>query len=71
MRFRRHETERWKEGRVVGREKDGSIGVRDGKGAARAFTVEQVEVRVSGPRGGTRWVPVSRRAEDTEQLELF
>ncbi len=71
VRFRRRASEHWKEGRVVGREKDGSVGVRDAKGAARALLVEQLEVRVLGPRGGVQWVPVSRQATSTEQLELF
>lgn len=71
VRFRRRDGGRWKEGRVVGREKDGSIGVRDSKGSARALPVEQLEVRVTGPRGGIRWVPVRMRTGPIEQLELF
>jgi hypothetical protein len=71
VRFRRTEGGRWQEGRVVGREKDGSISVRDGKGAARALGVDRLEVRDRGPRGGVVWEPVAERAARTEQLGLL
>jgi hypothetical protein len=71
VRFRRSEGERWREGTVVNREKDGSVGVRDAKGAARAIPVDRLEVRGKGPRGGTVWVPVVERAAGTEQLGLL
>jgi hypothetical protein len=71
VRFRRRETERWKDAVVTRREKDGSLGLRDRKGAARAITIELIEVRVAGPRGGLQWVPLPEWAERTEQLRLL
>jgi hypothetical protein len=71
VRFRRRESERWKEGAVERQEKDGSLGIRDDKGAARAIPLDLVEVRASGPRGGSRWEPVAERASRTEQLPLW
>lgn len=71
VRYRRSEAGRWQEGRVVGREKDGSISVRDAKGAARALEAERLEVRSKGPRGGVVWEPVPERAARTEQLGLL
>jgi hypothetical protein len=71
VRFRRNDGERWREATVVNREKDGSVGVRDAKGAARAIPVDRLEVRTTGPRGGTVWVPVVERAGHTEQLGLL
>ncbi|HEY8523828.1 MAG TPA: hypothetical protein VIL48_02620 [Acidimicrobiales bacterium] len=62
---------RWREGTVVGRERDGSVGVRDGKGASRALAVERLEVRTRGPRGARTWEPLTVRAQRTEQLALF
>jgi hypothetical protein len=71
VRFRRNENENWREAKVVNREKDGSVGVRDDKGAARAILVERLQVRTKGPRGGVTWEPVDTRAGRTEQLGLF
>jgi hypothetical protein len=71
VRFRRREGERWKDGTVVRREADGSLGVRDNKGALRALPLDRVEARTVGPRGGTVWEPVPERAARTEQLGLF
>jgi hypothetical protein len=62
---------RWREGTVVERERDGSVGVRDGKGASRSLTVDRLEVRTRGPRGARTWEPLSVRAARTEQLPLF
>jgi hypothetical protein len=50
---------RFREGVVLRREKDGSIGLRDERGRARAIPVERIEVRVVGPRGGEQWVPLT------------
>jgi hypothetical protein len=61
----------WQQATVERRERDGSIGVRDSKGAARAIPLERLEVRVTGPRGGTVWEPVAQRAERDEQLGFF
>ena len=71
VRFRRRASERWKEGVVVRREADGSLGVRDPKGALRALPLRLVEVRDTGPRGGIVWEPLPDRAARTEQLGLF
>lgn len=71
VRFRRRDGERWKEATVVRREKDGSLGLRDAKGAARAIELDLVEVRTTGPRGGVVWEPVAERAARTEQMPLW
>ncbi len=71
VRFRRQETERWKLAVVVRRERDGSIGLRDARGAARAMTIEQIEVRTTGRRGGIVWEPLAERAGRTEQMRLL
>ncbi|HEY6532041.1 MAG TPA: hypothetical protein VIY72_07040 [Acidimicrobiales bacterium] len=71
VRFRRRESERWKSATAVRREADGSLGVRDSKGALRAIPVELVEVRDTGPRGGVVWEPLTERAARTEQMKLL
>jgi hypothetical protein len=71
VRFRRNDTENWREATVVNREKDGSIGVSDAKGAARAIPIERLQVRTTGPRGGVVWEPLGERAHRTQQLGLF
>jgi len=71
VRWRAKPGGRWLEGRAVGRERDGSVGVRDGNGASRAITVDRLEVRARGPRGGAVWEPLAVRAARTEQLGLF
>ena len=71
VRWRRQDGGAWKEGVVERRERDGSIGVRDGRGAARALTLELLEVRTTGPRGGTVWEPVTERAGRDEQLGMW
>jgi hypothetical protein len=71
VRWRERAGVRWSEGRVVGRERDGSVGVRDGRGASRALVAERLEVRVPGPRGGRGWEAVTDRAARTEQLTLW
>ena len=71
VRFRRTEGGVWKEAKVERRERDGSVGVRDERGAARAIPVERLEVRARGPRGGTVWEPVTRRADRDEQLGIW
>ena len=53
--------ERWKEAVVVRRERDGGVGLRDPKGAARAIAVELIEVRTRGPAGRRR-LGAARRA---------
>ncbi len=71
VRFRRKDTERWKAGTVSRRESDGSLGIRDGKGALRALPLDRVEVRTTGPRGGVVWEPLPERAARTEQMRLL
>ena len=57
--------------RVERRERDGSVGVRDDRGAARAIPVERLQVRSTGPRGGAIWEAVADRAERDEQLGIW
>jgi len=71
VRWRRVEGGTWREGTVERRERDGSIGVRDERGALRALPVEALQVRGRGRRGGTVWEPVVARAERDEQLGLL
>lgn len=71
VRFRRDGNSRWQEAVVTRRESDGSIGLTDRRGAARAIPVELIEVRCQGPRGGPGWEPLAARASRTEQLRLL
>jgi hypothetical protein len=71
VRFRRRPSERWTGATVVRRERDGSVGLTDARGAGRAIPVEQIEVRASGPRGGRGWEPLTVRAARSEQLRLL
>ena len=61
----------WNEGVVMGIEKDGSVAVRDAKGAWRAVRPGRLEVRRARRRGGHRWESVSERAARIEQLALW
>lgn len=61
---------RYREGVVLRREKDGSVGLRDDRGRARAIPVERIEIRLVGPRGGEQWVPLTDTGEGL-QLGLF
>ena len=70
-RFRRPGMGRWERVVVEGRERDGSLRLRDGKGASRAIRAEHVEVATTGRRGARRWEPVLERAARTEQLRLL
>ena len=71
VRFLRVDRSRWQDGTVEGVERDGSLAVRDTKGASRAVLLEHVLVRAEGSRGAKRWEPLLDRAARTEQLELF
>jgi hypothetical protein len=71
VRFRRRSTGRWHEAVVTGIERDGSVALRDGRGASRAVAASRLEVRTTGPRGAVRWEPVPERAARTEQLRLL
>jgi hypothetical protein len=71
IRFRREPGERWLPGKVMGRESDGSVDLRDARGRSRAIPVEQIEVAERGPRGGRIWTPLTEIVARTEQLDLF
>lgn len=71
VRFRPRPGARWQEATVVRRERDGSIGLRDGRGASRALAIERLEVRTAGPRGAATWEALAVRADRAEQLDLF
>jgi hypothetical protein len=71
VRFRRDPAKRWQAAVVERREADGSLGLRDGRGSARAIPLELVEVECRGPRGARAWEPVLERAARTEQLRLL
>lgn len=71
VRFRPRPSARWQEATVERRERDGSIGVRDARGAARALPIERLEVRTVGPRGARTWEPLADRLERPTQLDLF
>jgi hypothetical protein len=71
VRFRRRDSERWKDATVARRERDGSIGLFDSKGAARSLPIDLIEVRTTGPRGGVVWEPLAERAARTEQMRLL
>jgi hypothetical protein len=71
VRYRRRGGGTWQEATVERRERDGSIGVRDERGAARAIPVDRLEVRGTGRRGGVRWEPLAARAERDEQLGIW
>lgn len=71
VRFRRRAGERWREGVATRLETDGSVGLVDGRGAARAIPVERLEVGRPGRRGTLRWVPLADVAARDEQLGLF
>ena len=71
VRFRPEPGGRWREAEVERRERDGSIGLRDARGAARAIPVDRLEVRRRGPRGGRVWEPLDEVARRTEQRRLL
>ena len=70
VRFVGRSDRRFRDGVVLRREKDGSVGLRDNRGRARAIPVDQIEVRVIGPRGGQQWIPLTD-AGGGLQLGLF
>lgn len=71
VRFRRSGGEHWLAARVLAREADGSVGLRDARGRLRAIPIERIEVSERGPRGGRVWTPLAEVAARTEQLGLF
>ena len=56
---------------VIGMGADGSVTLRDGKGAARSIDASRLEVAVLGRRGSTAWTPVLERAAEPEQRTFF
>ena len=70
VRFVGSSDRRSREGVVLRRERDGSVGLRDERGRARAIPVERIEVRVVGPRGGEQWIPLADTGGGL-QLGLF
>jgi hypothetical protein len=71
VRWRSAEGARWQTGLVRRRERDGSIGITDARGALRSLAVDRLEVRCCGPRGGSAWEPLAERAARSEQLRLL
>jgi hypothetical protein len=71
VRFRRRDGGAWREATVERRERDGSIGLRDERGAARALPLDRLQVRTAGKRGGVVWEPVADRVGRDEQLGLL
>lgn len=71
VRFRRNPGDRWLPGKVMGREADGSVDLRDARGRSRAIPIEQIEVAEQGPRGGRIWTPLTDIVARTEQLDMF
>lgn len=71
VRFRRTGGTRWRKAVVERVEKDGSLGLRDERGASRAIPLELVEVATTGPRGARTWEPAAERAARAEQLRLI
>jgi hypothetical protein len=59
VRWRRQPGARWHQGTVIGREADGSVGVRDGNGAWRSIPVERLEAQIVTKRGAKRWRPAT------------
>jgi hypothetical protein len=62
---------RWQQGSVTHRERDGSIGITDWRGLSRSLPVDRLEVRRAGPRGASRWEPLTERVSRSEQLRLL
>lgn len=71
VRFRRTDDERWKDATVERRERDGSLGIRDAKGAARAIPLDRIQVKGTGKRGGVVWEPLPDKLARDEQLRLL
>src|SRR3546814_8881171 len=71
VRFRRSTGVTWQEAVVERRAKHGSVGVRDGRGVARGITIDLLQVRTTGPRGGAVWEPVVARAGRDEKLGVW
>ena len=70
VRYRGANDKRGSEGVVLRRERDGSVGLRDERGRARAIPVDAIEVRIVGPRGGEQWIALTESGGGL-QLGLF
>lgn len=70
VRYQGTSDKRFHDGVVLRRERDGSVGLRDDRGRARAIPIDAIEVRVVGPRGGAQWIPLTD-AGGGLQLGLF
>ncbi len=71
VRFRRGPGRRWHEAVAIGRHGDGSVALRDDKGAARAVPLERIEVCREGRGRAARWESLADVAARVEQLRLF
>lgn len=71
VRFKEASGGRWHTGVALRVEQDGSLGIRDRKGAWRAIPIERIEVQTVGRRGARKWEPLVARATRTEQLRLL
>ena len=71
VRFQRTSGTTWHEAKVIGVERDGSVALRDEKGAARSIAPHRLEVRVRSRRGALSWESVLTHARRTAQLTLF
>ena len=71
VRFRKMRAGRWIEALVEGVGRDGSVAVRDPKGATRSLAADRLEVKVKTKRGSFQWQPVVERAERNAQRPLF
>ncbi len=70
VRYMGRTDKRFHDGVVLRRERDGSVGLRDERGRARAIAIDAIEVRQLGPRGGAQWIPLTD-AGGGLQLGLF
>lgn len=62
VRFRWKTGGKWRSGRVMGTNTDGSLQIHDDdRGYSRAMSpglLSNIQYKTNGPRGGTRWVTV-------------
>lgn len=71
VRWRRAAGGHWQMGVASRRERDGSVGVTDGRGMARSMPVERLEVPIPGRRGPAAWESLVERLSRAEQLRLL
>lgn len=59
VRFRHQVEQTWDLGKVIGIERDGSIGlIDDYNGGSRAIHAHLIQRQIKGPRGGKKWIPI-------------